>query len=195
MTEQVQNTEVDGNTGMVNGIEVAVLQETVDAIAAEPELGQCRFRASNQWLGGCHNRTTVTGFYGARQEIAHLQAFEMEAGEPPILAGKDDGANPVEHLLNAIAACATNSMAAHAAVRGIQIDEIESEIEGDLDIRGFLGLANDVPRGYTGIRLKFRVKADTENMEQLKRLTDFSPVVDTVTRGVRVDIQVEAKQV
>ena len=191
MTKQIQNTQTEDDAGMVNGIEVTILQETVDAIAADPELGQCRFRASNQWLGGCHNRTTVTGFYGARQEIAHLQTFEMESGEPPILAGQDDGANPVEHLLNAIAACATNSMAAHAAVRGIHIDEIESEIEGDLDIRGFLGLDKDVPRGYTDIRLKFKVKADNENMEQLKRLTDYSPVVNTVTRGVQIDIQVE----
>lgn len=145
------------------------------------------------WLGGCHNCTTVTGFYGARQEIAHKQTFVMHAGEPPILAGHDDGANPVEHLLNALAACATNSMAAHAAVRGIHIEELESEIEGDLDLRGFLGLDNEVSRGYTDIRIKFRVKADTDNMEQLKRLTDYSPVVNTVTQGVRVDIQVEPK--
>lgn len=193
MAEQKHTSSVQQDFNVVNGIELATLQATVDAITAEPELGQCRFRASNQWLGGCHNCTTVTGFYGAGQEIAHEQQFELHAGEPPILAGHDDGANPVEHLLNALAACATNSMAAHAAVRGIHIEELESEIEGDLDLCGFLGLDNEVSRGYTDIRIKFRVKADTDNMEQLKRLTDYSPVVNTVTQGVRVDIQVEPK--
>ena len=81
-------------------------------VITEPDLGQCKFRARNKWLGGNHNCTTVTGFYGARQEIAHKQQFELHADEPPILAGHDEGANPVEHLLNALAACVTTSMAA-----------------------------------------------------------------------------------
>jgi uncharacterized OsmC-like protein len=135
----------------------------------------------------------VTGFYGAKQEIAHKQQFELHADEPPILAGNDEGANPVEHLLNALAACVTTSMVAHAAVRGIHIEELESELEGDIDLRGFLGLDSEVPKGFTDIRIKFRVKADVDNMERLKRLTGYSPVFNTITRGARVDIQVEPK--
>lgn len=192
MTELMTHKQESGVTAsaMVNGIELETLQATVDAIAAEPELGQCRFRASNRWLGGNHNRTTVTGFYGAKQEIAHKQKFELHADEPPILAGHDDGANPVEHLLNALAACVTTSMVAHAAVRGIHIEELESELEGDIDLRGFLGLDYEVPKGYTDIRIKFRVRTDRENLEQLKRLTAFSPVLNTITNGARVNIEV-----
>jgi uncharacterized OsmC-like protein len=178
---------------IVNGIDMDTLQGTVQAIDQEPELGKCRFRACNQWLGGNHNCTTITGFYGAKQEIAHKQTFELHADEPPILAGGDDGANPVEHLLNALASCVTTSMVAHAAVRGIHIEELESELEGDIDLRGFLGLANDVAKGYTDIRVKFKVKADIDNMERLKRLTAFSPVLNTITQGANVHIQVEAK--
>jgi uncharacterized OsmC-like protein len=170
------------------------LQGTVQAIAQEPELGQCKFRARNTWLGGNHNCTTVTGFYGAKQEIAHKQTYELHADEPPILAGNDTGANPVEHLLNALAACVTTSMVAHAAVQGIHIEELESELEGDIDLRGFLGLDQDVPKGFTDIRVRFRVKADTDNMDRLKRLTGYSPVFNTLTQGTNVDIQVEAKQ-
>ncbi len=132
-------------------------------------------------------------FLGAKQEIAHKQNFELYADEPPILAGNDDGANPVEHLLNALAACVTTSMVAHAAVRGIHIEELESELEGDIDLQGFLGLSNDVPRGFTDIRIKFKVKADVDNMERLKRLTEYSPVLNTITQGANVDIRVEAK--
>ena len=179
--------------GMVNGIHMDTLKGTVNAIEQDPDLGACKFRASNKWLGGNHNCTTVTGFYGARQEIAHQQQFELHADEPPILAGNDNGANPVEHLLNALAACVTTSMVAHAAVRGINIEELESELEGDIDLRGFLGLDNDVPKGFTDIRIKFRVKADVDNMDRLKRLTAYSPVFNTLTQGVNVDIQVEAK--
>jgi uncharacterized OsmC-like protein len=166
---------------------------TVSAIEHDPDLGACKFRARNTWLNGNHNRTTVTGFYGAKQEIAHKQQFELHADEPPILAGNDQGANPVEHLLNSLAACVTTSMVAHAAVRGIHIEELESELEGDIDLRGFLGLDSEVPKGFTDIRIGFKVKADVDNMERLKRLTAYSPVFNTITQGARVDVLVEPK--
>jgi uncharacterized OsmC-like protein len=189
-SKQVKPDIGDGN---INGIHIEALQGTVNAIEQEPDLGQCKFRAHNKWLGGNHNSTTITGFYGAKQEIAHKQVFELHADEPPILAGNDEGANPVEHLLNALAACVTTSMVAHAAVRGIHIEELESELEGDIDLRGFLGLADDVPKGFTDIRIKFRVKSDIGNMERLKRLTAYSPVFNTITQGANVEIKVEPK--
>ncbi len=178
---------------VVNGVNLETLMATVNAIKGDPELGACHFRASNKWLGGNHNRTTVTGFYGAKQEIAHKQKFEMDADEPPILAGEDEGANPVEHLLHALASCVTTSMVAHAAVRGIHVEEVESELEGDIDLRGFLGLSDDVPKGYTDIRVKFKVKADPKDLERLEELTEYSPVFNTLTHGVPVSIQVESK--
>ncbi|MEN8212995.1 MAG: OsmC family protein [Pseudomonadota bacterium] len=190
-TDQLQQETT--NDGYVNGIHMETLLGTVNAIDQEPDLGACKFRASNTWLGGSHNRSRITGFYGAKQEIAHKQQFELHADEPPILAGNDGGANPVEHLLNALAACVTTSMVAHAAVRGIQIEELESELEGDIDLQGFLGLSDDVPRGFTNIRVNFRVKADVDNMERLKRLTAYSPVLNTITQGAKVDIRVEEK--
>jgi uncharacterized OsmC-like protein len=193
MTTQTTSTQSAPEVadGMVNGIHMETLLGTVNAIEQEPELGASKFRASNVWLGGNRNQSTITGFYGAKQEIAHKQKFVLDADEPPILAGNDDGANPVEHLLNALAACVTTSMVAHAAVRGIRIQELESELEGDIDLRGFLGLAEDVAKGFTDIRIKFKVKTDEQNLERLKRLTAFSPVLNTITQGAAVDIQVE----
>lgn len=191
MTNQMKSKQAQDGT--INGIHMETLLGTVNAIKQEPDLGQCKFRARNTWLGGSRNCTTITGFYGAKQEIEHKQTFELHADEPPILAGSDEGANPVEHLLNALAGCVTTSMVAHAAVRGINIEELECELEGDIDLRGFLGLADDVPKGFTDIRVKFKVKADVDNMEQLKKLTAYSPVFNTITQGANVDIQVEAK--
>lgn len=195
MNQQTHNQPNPTNTNptTVNGVHLETLQGTINAIEQDPELGQCRFRARNTWLGGTRNCTTITDFYGAKQEIAHPQPFELHADEPPILAGSDEGANPVEHLLNALAACVTTSMVAHAAVRGIHIEELESELEGDIDLNGFLGLDENVPKGFTDIRIKFRVKADVDDMETLKRLTEYSPVFNTLTRGTNVDIEVEAK--
>ena len=190
-TNQVQQA-MNGTT-VINGIEIDTLKATIGAIRNEPDLGACHFRATNKWLSGNHNRSRVAGFYGAQQEIAHKQTFRMDADEPAILAGNDKGANPVEHLLHALASCLTTSMVAHAAVRGIQIDELESEFEGDIDLRGFLGLADDVPKGYTAIRAKFRVKADPADLETLRGLAAFSPVFNTLTSGTDVDVKVELK--
>lgn len=99
----------------VNGIDLNVLNETVNAIQNDPELGSCRFRATNKWIDANHNCTTISGFYGAKQEMTHQQAFDLHADEPPILAGKDQSPYPVEHLLNALAGCVTTSIVAHAA--------------------------------------------------------------------------------
>jgi uncharacterized OsmC-like protein len=181
------------NINKVNGIDMDVLQRTVNAMQKEPELGKCKFHVTNRWLGANHNCTTVTSFYGAKQEIDHKQSFELHADEPALLAGQDQGANPVEHLLNALAACLTTSLVAHAAVRGIHLEEVQSEIEGDIDLQGFLGLSKNVPKGYADIRVKFKVKSDLDDMERLKRLAEYSPVYNTIINGAKVDIQVEQK--
>ena len=194
MSEQTIETQTHtDNDAYVNGIHLETLMGTVNAITEESAMGQCKFRANNTWMGGAHNRTTITGFYGACQEIAHNQQYELHADEPPILAGNDVGANPVEHLLNALAACVTTSMVAHAAVRGIHIEALESELEGDIDLRGFLGLDESVPKGFTDIRVNFRVNTDPENIDTLKQLSGYSPVFNTITQGANVDIHVEAK--
>jgi uncharacterized OsmC-like protein len=189
-TNKQQPRETISNN-QVNGVDLDTLGGTVQAIADDPELGKCHFRATNAWHGGTDNRSTIDGFYGAKQEIPHKQPFVMRADEPLILAGADKGANPVEFLLSALASCVTTSMVAHAAVRGIHINSLESELEGDIDLNGFLGLSDTTPKGYTDIRVKFRVDTDADNLEQLKELSSFSPVLNTLTHGTNVSIHVE----
>jgi len=177
----------------VNGINLKVLSETVQAIQADPDLGKCHFRAQNIWIDGNHNCSSISGFYGGKRENTHKQIFELHADEPPILAGNDDGANPVEHLLHALASCVTTSMVAHAAVKGISIEELEADLEGDIDLRGFLGLDPKVPKGYTNIRLRYKVKTNEENIKKLKKLAEFSPVFNTLIHGTNIDVHLESK--
>jgi uncharacterized OsmC-like protein len=190
--KQQQSPRSDAGN-VVNGVDLEVLGGTVGAIQADPELGACHFRASNTWVDGARNESRVSGFFGAAQEIAHRQAFTLIADEPPILAGNDDGANPVEHLLHALASCLTTAMIAHAAVRGIRIEAMESELEGDIDLNGFLGLNSKTPKGFTDIRAKFRVDAADGDIDAIRKLAEFSPVFNTLTNGVNVDVQVERK--
>jgi uncharacterized OsmC-like protein len=191
--ERRKMMNAQNQAGHVNGINLGVLQETVSAIKDDPELGKCRFRARNKWSGGAHNCTTISDFDGAKQRMQHKQLFELHCDEPSILAGQDDGANPVEHLLNALAGCVTTSMVAHAAVLGIRIDELESELEGDIDLNGFLGLDSNVPKGFTEIRVNFKVKTEPENLEKLRQLATFSPVYNTLIHSPTVNINIESK--
>ena len=176
----------------VNGLDLDTLGETIEALRGDPELGRCRFKISNKWTGAASNCSTVTSFYAAKQDLEHKQPFKLRADEPPMLSGADEAPNPVEHLLNALTSCMTTSLVSHAAVRGIHIDELESEVEGDIDLNGFLGLSEDVPKGYKNIRVTFKVKSD-ENTEKLRELAKFSPVYNTLINGVNVDVEVEKK--
>lgn len=145
----------------LNGVNVEQLTETIANIKHDPSLGVSKFRVTNKWVSGGHNRSQAQGFYAAgREDDTRERPHVMDADEPVILAVIDKGANPVEHLLHALASCVTTSMVYHAAARGIKIEELESQLEGDLDIRGFMGIAPDVRKGYQNIRVNFRVKSD-----------------------------------
>jgi hypothetical protein len=87
---------------ILNGVDVDAVEGLISAVSEKPDLAKSKFRAKNEWIDCGHSRTTVTGFYGAGQEISHTEPFVLDADEPPILAGKDQAANPVEHLLNAL---------------------------------------------------------------------------------------------
>ena len=190
-THLAHSTKVDSN--LVNGVDLNVLRETINVIKKEPDMGVCKFKASNKWTSGAHNVSEVAEFFGAKQTIQHKQTFSLHADEPAILAGNDEGANPVEHLLHGLASCLTTSLVAHAAVRGIQIDELESELEGDLNLNGFLGLSPETPKGFTQIRVNFRIKAGDEDMKVLRTLPEFSPVFNTLVKGVPVDVKIDSK--
>src|SRR5207249_3878150 len=170
-----------------NGVDVGRLTETVAAVKAAPALGSFQFRVQNRWIDGGYNRSEVQPFSAGGKEIQHKTGFRLAADEPDVLLGNDTGANPVEHLLHALASCVTTSMVYHAAARGIAIDQVESLLEGNIDLRGFLGLAPEIRNGYQGIRLTLRVKANVSD-EQFRELTSlgpkFSPVFDSLVRGV-----------
>jgi uncharacterized OsmC-like protein len=177
---------------IINGVNVDDLLGTVDSVKAAPAIAKFRFRVRNQWAGASQNTSTVNEFHGAGQELSRPRPFVLEADEPAILLGKDAAANPVEHLLHALAACLTTSMVYHAAARDIQIEEVESSLEGDLDLHGFLELDRNIRAGYQGIRVDFKIKADVPD-DQLQAIvelgTSHSPVFDSLTNGVPVSVR------
>jgi uncharacterized OsmC-like protein len=178
----------------INGVNVTELEQTIDAVKANPEVAKFRFRLNNEWLEGGHNRSTVNGFRGATQELQRAKSFLVHADEPIVLLGRDQAPNPAEYLLAALAACITTSLVYHAAARGVKIEEVESKFEGDIDLHGFLGLDKNVRNGFQNIRMTLAIRADVSDaqLDELAALgTGFSPIFDSVTNGVPVTVRAE----
>jgi uncharacterized OsmC-like protein len=178
-----------------NGIDVDQLVDTVQAIETDPSLGSFTFRAKSTWENGTHNLGRIDTFrHAGAEDDSRSGPFEMHGDEPPVLLGSNQGPNAVELLFQALGFCYAVGFAANAAARGIEIDSMEYEVEGDFDVRPFLGI--DGPRpGFTRIRAKGRVSSPNADAEQLQELCryvqDTSPVRDCLANEVPVDTSLE----
>ena len=177
-----------------NGVDTATLFATLDAVKGNPDIAKFQFRATNRWVSGTHNQSTIHGFHGALQEMTHQQPWTFDADHPAVLVGNDNGPTPVEYVLHALAACLTAGLANIAAARGITLTEVESTVEGDIDLLGILGLSDQVRNGYQQIAVRFKVRGDDpEKLRQvIEQSRQRSAVFDIVTNGVPVSIEVDA---
>lgn len=177
----------------INGLDVQAAHGTIEAIKADKSLARFQFRARNTWISGGTNRSVIRDFYGAgREDDSRTEDFVFTNGEPPVLLGNNEGGNPVEFLLHALAGCVTTTFVLHAMARGINIRKLSTLLEGDMDLRGLLGLDDSVSPGYEEIRIKLNVEADCsdEELEDLLAYTEqHSPVCNTVCRPVPVKIK------
>lgn len=177
-----------------NGVDVGALFATLDAVKSNPEIAKFGFRATNRWVSGTNSRSTIHGFYGAMQEMTHVEPRSYDADHPAVLTGKDQGSTPVEFLLHALAACLTAGIANIAAARGVRLDEVSSTVEGDIDLLGLLGIDDEVRNGFQQIRVSFRLRGD--DPEALRRVLEQSKarsaVLDVITNGVPVSFEVDA---
>ena len=175
----------------VNGVNVGQLQELIDTVEQDPSFAKTQFRARNKWLGGGLNRSQIKGFYaGCAEDTTRPETFELHADEPLIMTGQDIAPNPVEFILHALAGCLTTTLVYHAAVRGIEIENVETDLEGDLDLRGLFGLSSEIRKGYHDIRVHRRMKT-AAGAEELTELAMFSPVYDIVSNSLPVAFTLE----
>lgn len=178
-----------------NGVDTATLFATLDAVKQAPEAARFRFRARNRWVSGTHSRSTIEDFFGVGEERSHVQATTLDVDHPQVLVGADNGPTPVEYVLHGLAGCLTAGLANIAAARGVELTEVTSTVEGDIDLNGILGLDPGVRNGFQEIRVRFEVKGDAA-AETLERLVEQSrarsAVFDILTASVPVSIEVEA---
>jgi uncharacterized OsmC-like protein len=179
----------------INGVNVDQLMDTVNTIQKKPELARFQFRAHNEWISGGHSRTTIQEFYGAGQEdSSRSQPFTLDGDEPPVLLGGNVGPNAVETVLHGLASCLAVGFIYNAAAQGINVEHLSFDLEGELDLRAFLGLSDQVRPGYKNIKVNYRVKSDAPR-QKLEELCAYvqktSPVLDIIANPVPFTVTLE----
>ena len=176
----------------LNGVSTPALFATIDVVKGQPQLAAFQFRASGEWLGGTHMQTTMSDFSGAGGEHSHKVAYTAEADHPAVLCGQDAGPTPVEYVLHALAACLTAGIANIAAARGVTLHSVTSSLQGDMDLRGILGLSKEVRNGFNTVRVQFDIKGDAPEAklrEVVQQACNRSAVLDILSNGVPISIQ------
>lgn len=183
-TAQNENKKVNGvNVGTVMGVIGSVQERSANA--------QFQFRLRNRWVDGGLNRSQIKSYLAVgREDDTRIEPFVVDADEPAVTAGGDSAPNPMEFVLHSLASCLTSTMVYHAAVQGIEIESVESSLEGDIDVRGMLGLSDEVRKGYHHVRVRMLVKSEA-SAAVLKELALFSPVYDIISKSLPVDLALE----
>ena len=179
----------------MNGVDTPTLFATINAVKGQPELAKFRFTATNKWLSGTHSRSRIELFSGAGSEHKHTGDVQFDADHPAVLVAKDMAPTPVEFLLHAIASCITAGIGNIAAARGVKLTSVESTVEGDIDLRGILGLSDEVRNGYQQMRVNFRITGDA-SPEKLREIVEQakarSAVYDVLTNGTPIEISIDS---
>jgi uncharacterized OsmC-like protein len=182
---------------IINGVSVDKLFGIIDTIKTNSDIAKFNFIAKGKWISGAHTQTIVKDFYGAGQTHNRKESFVLEKDEPTVLLGMDAGANPGEYALAALNGCLTSALIYHAAAKGIQIDEIETTLDGDVDLLGFLGMDESVRNGYKKINVTFKIKADNVSNEQLNELVLLaqkrSPIFDNISNPTPIEVNLQRK--
>ncbi len=182
-TTQIENPKV-------NGVNVDKVMTLIGSVQEDSDNAQFQFRLNNRWVDGGLNRSRIQGYFAdGREHDTRTQPFVVDADEPAI-TGEDTAPNPMEYVLHSLAGCLTSTLVYHASVQGIEIDSVESSLEGDMDVRGMLGLSEEVRKGYKNVRVRMRVKSEA-SAATLKELAMFSPVYDIISNSLPVELVLE----
>jgi uncharacterized OsmC-like protein len=195
MTMAQQTAEAKREKVPMNGVDTPTLFATINAVKDQPELAKFQFRASSRWLDGTHSKSQVEAFTGAGGTHTHESAFAFDADHPKVLTGSGQGPTPVEFLLHGLAGCLTAGIANVAAARGVKLTEVESTVEGDLNLLGILGISKEVRNVYEKIKVNFKIKGDApaEKLQEIvEQSRNRSAVYDVMTQGTPIEINVEA---
>ncbi len=176
-----------------NGVNTEALISARGAFTEMPQAAAFTFRSTCHWMEGTYSANTINGYFGLGQEHSRKQTFTIEADHPEVFAAHDRAATPTEIALAALASCLTGGVAAIAQHRGIQLRSVRATVEGDIDVRGILGMDPDIRNGFSAIRVKFEIDANASD-EDIRALVaqsqKRSAMFDILTNPTNVAVSV-----
>lgn len=174
----------------LNGVNTQILNTVYNSLQNQPEMAKATFYVKSEWNGGFSVTSTSKGFRIGGQRIERNSEYKMQYDFPNQLSGEGRGLTVCEYCMGSLAACLAQTIVAHATSRAIQIDSISIDVEGDVDLRGFTGISNDVRPGAQQFRVNMNIKSTNASKQQINELHEigkrFSPAFDTLTNGTSV---------
>jgi uncharacterized OsmC-like protein len=174
----------------LNGIDTVALKQVMGQISADPSLGKVKFQVTTTWKGTTKSETVIQGYEISGQKVNRIHTFVID--EPKELMGEDTSANPQEYLMGAMNACIMNTYVIAAAMKGIKLEEVVMETEGELDLRGFLGIDKNVIPGYKELKYKVRLKGNgtKEQYEAVhKTVVATSPNYYNISNAIKLNTE------
>jgi uncharacterized OsmC-like protein len=181
----------------INGVNPQQLGGLLNTLKEHPDASEARFYVKTEWTcqdegdsGGFYVRSSCKDFQLGGQTIQRNNTYAMVFDFPPEFSGEGKGPTVCEACMSSLGACITQTIVAHATARGINIDSVTIDLEGNVDLQGFTGLSTDTRPGAQGFRLKVNIKSSTASKEQISQLYEigkrYSPAFDTLTNGTSV---------
>jgi uncharacterized OsmC-like protein len=167
----MQQIKKDDKTkpAVVNGIDTEGVKGLIGHVDRDPANAISRWHVSTSWKGGTRSDTKVSGFGFGREHIK--KDFTIQIDEPTELGGTNQFANPQEYLLAAMNGCMMVGYVVGCAMEGIELEDLRIETEGNIDLRGFLGLDPNVKPGYDEISYTVHIKGNG-TPEQYQKVHD-----------------------
>ena len=182
------NTIAKKENSNINGINTDRVVELAARMSQDDNYGKFCFSAQNEWINGSRSKTKIQNFYaGNSEQIERTTPLFVEADQPAFLAGENTSPNAVEHYLHSLTSCISTTIVAHAAVQGISITKLSVSAKGEMDARGFFGVSDEVPRGYSKIKINILSKTNSDQ-ETIRSLINFSPVYEMASKSIPVHL-------
>lgn len=176
-----------------NGVDTEALIGARGAFEQMPEAASFTFRSDCSWIQGTYSANKINGYYGLGQEHERSRTFAIESDHPEVFHAADRAPTPTEIVLAALASCLTGGVASVAQYRGIQLRSVQVIVEGDVDVRGILGMDPEIRNGFSAIRATFKIDADASDADieaLVAQSQKRSAVFDIVTNTTNVAVSV-----
>ncbi|WP_299827675.1 OsmC family protein [uncultured Roseobacter sp.] len=176
-----------------NGVNTEALLGARGAFADMPEAAAFTFRSTCDWVSGTQSSNEINGYFGLGQDHVRKDTFVITSDHPEVFAAADTAPTPPEIVLSALGSCLTGGVAAVAQHRGIQLRKVQAIIEGDIDVRGILGMDPEIRNGFKSVRVRFEIDADA-SAEDIRALVaqsqKRSAVFDLLTNPTNVHVDI-----